>query len=113
MRLLIEIFVIGALIYIGWEKPFRDWLPNSQPAVTATPNARAASHPQPRSTSSATAASQPSGAWMNDPNRRTALDTPHPLAGRPQPTASAAGSWMFDPNHRSPLDPPKKGGSPH
>ena len=24
MRLLCEIFVIGALLYFGWEKPFRD-----------------------------------------------------------------------------------------
>jgi hypothetical protein len=25
MRTLAEIFVIGALIYFGWEKPFKDW----------------------------------------------------------------------------------------
>lgn len=25
MRLLVEIFIIGALIYLGWEKPFKQW----------------------------------------------------------------------------------------
>ncbi len=29
MRLLAEIVVIGALIYLGWEKPFRDRLRSS------------------------------------------------------------------------------------
>ena len=25
MRLLLEIIVVGALIYLGWEKPFKQW----------------------------------------------------------------------------------------
>lgn len=83
MRLLGEIIVIGALIYIGWEIPFRDRLPatfsgvaNSKPnaAVTSQPiNARAAPH----------STSTPSGAWMWDPNRKTALDRPTPKPEKP------------------------------
>jgi len=26
VRLLIEIIIIGALIYLGWEKPFKEWV---------------------------------------------------------------------------------------
>jgi hypothetical protein len=26
MRLLCEIFIIGGLIYLGWEKPFKEWI---------------------------------------------------------------------------------------
>ena len=26
MRFLIEIIIIGALIYLGWEKPFSEWV---------------------------------------------------------------------------------------
>jgi hypothetical protein len=78
MRLLCEIFVIGALIYLAWEKPFRDWLPNTSPAVMATPAPAPAPvtkppiQPQPivRSTST------PSGEWMWDPAHHSALDRP-------------------------------------
>jgi hypothetical protein len=36
MRLLAEIFVLAALAYLGWEKPYRDWLPDSlAPRVSA------------------------------------------------------------------------------
>ena len=60
MRLLGEIVIIGALIYVGWEIPFRD----------RTPWAKAAPAPHVR------AAPNHSGAWMWDPNRKTALDRP-------------------------------------
>ncbi|HEV2046957.1 MAG TPA: hypothetical protein VGQ95_10210 [Chthoniobacterales bacterium] len=88
MRLLAEIVVIGALIYVRWEKPFRDQLPASVTGVAKSKsNATAASQPinasaaphQPfvRSTST------PSGTWMWDPNRHTALDSPTPKQPSP------------------------------
>jgi hypothetical protein len=102
MRLLCEIFVIGALIYLGWEKPFNEWLhskpPAARPLVRVSPT--------------------PSSAWMRDPSRRTALDTPVPLntppvrTNFPQHSPSASGSWMWDTNHRSALDPPHKSSTP-
>src|SRR3981081_1738961 len=102
MRLLCEIFVIGGLIYLGWERPFSEWLyspPAAKPFVRARPT--------------------PSAAWMRDPSRRTALDTPIPSdppparPNFPQHSPSAPGSWMWDPNHRSALDPPHKSATPH
>jgi hypothetical protein len=108
MRLLIEIFVIGALLYVGWEKPFRDWLPaNISGVAKATPTPAVKLQPFARSTST------PSGAWMYDPNRRSVLDTPNARTNSPQHSPSGNGAWMWDPNHRSPLDAPRKGASPH
>lgn len=107
MRLLIEIFIVGALISLAWEKPLRDRLP-----ATLTGIKQEVAKPSQRPQTSASAT--PSGAWMLDPNRRTVLDTP-----TPEPTVTRAGSrpngsWMWDPNHRSPLDPPaKKSPTPH
>jgi len=38
MRLLGEIIIIGALIYLGWEKPFTQWIHGPPlPVVAATP----------------------------------------------------------------------------
>jgi hypothetical protein len=107
--LLCEILIIGGLLYLGWEKPFKEWIgQKSTPAVIANTPA-----PQPILRVSPVP-SPPS--WMRDPNRRTALDTPAPITSTAhvQPTASASGSWMFDPNHHSPLDPPpRRSASPH
>ena len=70
MRLLCELVIVGVLIYIGWEKPFRQWLPNSQPRRhQLRPSQPPRDPPLP---------TQP--AWMHDPNHRTPLDTPHPAA---------------------------------
>jgi len=79
MRLLCEIFVIGALIYLGWEKPFSDWL-HSKPE---TPKVAPATRPLAR------VAPTPSSAWMRDPNRQTALDTPAAKPNYPQHSPSA------------------------
>ena len=80
MRLLVEVLVIGGLIYLGWEKPFRDWLPGFQrtedrsqrSGLSPAPiNASAAPHqPFVRSTST------PSGDWMWDPAHHSTLDRP-------------------------------------
>jgi hypothetical protein len=106
MRLLVEIFIIGALIYLGWETPFRDRLPASMLGATKTQSATQPPRPfvRPKPT--------PSGAWMRDPNHQTVLDTPRPQSGfnagaHPRPTASVSGSWMWDSNHHSPLDAPR------
>jgi hypothetical protein len=108
MRLLIEIFVIGALLYVGWEKPFRDWLPGSKPT-----NASAAPH-QPFNATAAPQSAQ-SGAWMYDPNRRTALDNKPAPQHSAQPVTTGSGSWMWDPSHHSPLDrpTPRSAATPH
>jgi hypothetical protein len=108
MRLLCEIFIIGGLLYLGWEKPFRDWLPSNGKPAAPTKAVIVQSAPVPYSTPTTQ-----SGAWMRDPNRHTAMDTSAPNVAQPQPAASRAGSWMFDPNHRSPLDPPVKTKTPH
>src|SRR5579871_6451985 len=91
MRLACELLIIAGLIYLGWDKPFHEWMPGSQsqspPPVTVTA-------PVPK----APVTSQPG--WMHDPNHRTPLDTPHPAAA---PASTASGSWLFDKNHHSPL----------
>ena len=61
MRLLGEIIIVGALIYIGWATPFRDRFPASISGVAKSPNAGAASH------SNATATSQPMNASAAPP----------------------------------------------
>ena len=86
MRLLCELIIVAALIYAGWDKPFHEWLPGSQPPPVARPVTVATPIPK------APVTRQP--AWMHDPNHGTALDTPHPAAA-PASTAKT-GSWMFD-----------------
>jgi hypothetical protein len=95
MRLLCEIFIIGGLIYLGWEKPFKEWIgqKSAQPSLIANtpapqPILRVSPVPPP-------------------PSYNTAAVPP------PRPSASVAGSWMFDPNHRSALDPPRRSATPH
>jgi len=101
MRLALGILIVSALIYLGWDKSFHDWLLGSEPAADITaPVVRATPPP-----------SQP--AWMHDPNHRTALDTPAPANAH---AGANGGGWMFDPNHRSPLDPsahPSASTTPH
>jgi hypothetical protein len=104
---LIEVFVIGALIYVGWEKPFRDWLPaNISGVAKATPTPAVQLQPFARSTST------PSGAWVTDPNRHSPLDTPGAPANYPQRSPTGGGSWMWDPKHHSALDPPSHKSTP-
>jgi len=80
VRLLCELFIIGALIYFGWEKPFRDWVPWTQttkPAAgTAAPAAAVAATPRPQLRPFVRAAPTPSGDWMWDPAHRSTLDRP-------------------------------------
>src|SRR5438270_11711347 len=101
MRLLVETFIAAALIYLGWEKPFKQWGHEMRAKVTSK---------------EATAASQetaptPRGAWMWTPDHPGALDrsAASDIATAPPPAAPAPsrpGAWMWDPNHRSTLDRP-------
>ena len=75
MRLLIEIVIIGGLIYFGWEKPFKEW--RNQVRATVTSKQETAS--QGSITTPAVPPPTPipqHGAWMWDPNHRSALDRP-------------------------------------
>jgi hypothetical protein len=93
MRTLVEIFVVGALIYFGWEKPFKDWaneirarLPIKQTEVAPQEVVPAppTPTPAPRLIPGIRGIPTPSGAWMWDPNHRGALDRPSPSpAGQP------------------------------
>ena len=38
MRLILEIALVAALIWFGWEKPFKERLPGAKPADAATVN---------------------------------------------------------------------------
>ena len=84
MRLLVEILVVGALIYLGWEKPFKDWTDDARSRLTgkraevAPP--RPAPTPPPRVVPGIQGLSTPTarGAWMWDPNHRGTLDRPSP-----------------------------------
>src|SRR6202043_1511065 len=58
MRLLLEILIIGALIYFGWEIPFRDRLPANISGVQKN-SASAASHPPAARVAPQTAAAAP------------------------------------------------------
>jgi hypothetical protein len=97
-RLVLEIILVSAVIYLGWDKAFRDWLPNSEPSssVVAKP---AGAGPRPFN--------PPQPAWMNDPNHRSVLDTPRPGLAHSAESPGKPGSWLFDPNHHATLDPPQ------
>jgi hypothetical protein len=86
MRLLIEILVVGALIYLGWERPFKQWADQARAAVRSE---QAAPGSQEGVSATATStpipllrpiirATPPSGAWMWDPKHRGTLDRPAP-----------------------------------
>jgi hypothetical protein len=106
MRVLIEIVLAAAIVALAWEKPLKErtnelpWFGDK--AATSQESTKVAKKPQPPP------AVTPA-AWMWDPNRRSALNTPPPKSEiAPSTPSSSPGSWMFDPHHRSPLDPPSK-----
>jgi hypothetical protein len=35
MRLLVEIFVVAVLIYLGWERPFKEWAAQGSAMATS------------------------------------------------------------------------------
>jgi hypothetical protein len=96
MRLFLDIIVAVLLIAVAWEKSFKE-------RASELPWLRQFIVSEKQTTIKPAPTASPSGAWMRDPNRRSALDTPAPQA----PTSTPS-SWLFDPSHRSPLDPPPK-----
>jgi len=63
MRFLAEVIVVGALIYLGWATPFRDYLPAGVSGVAKSSTARS-NAPEPRSQSIGRSTFIPPGAWM-------------------------------------------------
>ena len=91
MRVLAEIFVVGVLIYFGWETPFKDWADDARSRLTGKPTAVAPQDvaptpvaptptPAPRIVPVIQGLSRPtpSGAWMWDATHRGVLDRPTP-----------------------------------
>src|SRR5437773_9226634 len=101
MRPLVQIVVIGGLIYLGWEKPFKQWVDEMRAKVTSKQATPASQQTAPTG----------GGAWMSTPDHPGALDRPagSAIATAPSPAAPATsrpGAWMWDSNHRSTLDRP-------
>jgi hypothetical protein len=90
MRFLVEILVVGALIYLGWEQPFKERVDHVRAAVTGK-------HTQ--------VAPQEIGT-------PTPAPAPRLVPGIVRKPAPPHGAWRLDPSHRSPLDPPPKSPSP-
>lgn len=105
MRFLCEIFVVVALIYLGWQKSFDQRIKEMRGIKAETVKSPAAQIPI------AAVTATPDGTWRMDPNRQSILDTPPPKlnAAKPQPSATKSGSWMWE---RSKLDPAKKPSPP-
>jgi hypothetical protein len=91
VRLLFEILVVGALIYLGWEQPFKERVDQARVKVTGKQAPVA-------------------------PKEITPTRTPAPrivpgIIREPTPPRSP---WRLDPTHRSPLGPPlSQSPSPH
>ena len=74
MRALAEIFVIGGLIYFGWETPFKESVDQVRSKLAGKPTAVATQEVVP-----APPTSRPvPGARMFDPNHHGTLDRPAP-----------------------------------
>src|SRR5260370_31005063 len=88
MRALAEIFIIAALIYFGWDKPFKIWvddarrmLPGKQTTEVAPQNVvppRPTPTPAPQIVPGIVRQPTPSGEWMWDATHRGVLDRPTP-----------------------------------
>jgi hypothetical protein len=94
VRLLVEILVIGGLIYLGWEQPFKERVDQVRARVTGK---------------QAQAAPQEIVPMTPMPTR-----APRIVPGIVREPAPQHGAWRLDPTHRSPLDPPLNNSpSPH
>ncbi|HEY4282168.1 MAG TPA: hypothetical protein VGM62_03820 [Chthoniobacterales bacterium] len=105
VRLGILIGLIAGLLYIGWDKPYQEWVQQ------ITGRSRNDATQQPPAIRQPTVSTTPSGGWVHDPNHHTVLDKPAMAHSAPQPVPSGSGSWLFD--HRSSLDAPKSATTPH
>jgi hypothetical protein len=94
VRFLIEVLIIGGLISLGWEQPFKGRLEQVQAAVRAA----------------AASKLKPTVIPQETPVPVAPTATPIPIA-QPRaviaaPTPTARGAWMWDEKHHSPLDRP-------
>jgi hypothetical protein len=90
MRILAEIFVLGALIYLGWEQPFKVWVDDTRRMLGGKQTTEVA--PQ-----------QEQQVVPMTPTPRPAPRIVPGIIRQPTPPPSA---WRLDPNHRSVLDRP-------
>ena len=99
MRLLVEILIIGGLIYLGWEQPLKQRADEVKEAIRAA--GHALEHPQ----SSETQRTVPPATAAP---AATPIPTPIPQARVTitAPTPTPRGAWMWDEKHRSVLDRP-------
>ena len=90
MRLFCELFLVAALIWLGWTKSFHDRIDQIR-GIEPTPAAQPTQVRQ--TTAAATTTTAPRQPFI-----------PHYAPARPSSTPS--GDWMWDPAHRNPLDKP-------
>jgi hypothetical protein len=111
MRLLCEIFIIGALIYLGWEKPYTQWINELRGKREAR---RAVAAPAQPFNSSAAYTARPASDYQpfGRPASAALLTSPSPVLSAPRPASTVSGSWMWDSSHQSALDPPHKAATP-
>jgi len=83
VRLLVEILIVGGLVYLGWEQPFKERVDEVRARVTGKQAQVGLQEVVP-----------------------TPAPTPRIVPGIVRETTPAHGGWRLDPNHRSPLDPP-------
>jgi hypothetical protein len=83
MRLLLEILVVAALIYFGWDTPFKEQVDQVRAKVTGKQTQVAPQEVTP-----------------------TPAPAPRIVPGIVREPTAPRGTWRLDPNHRSPLDPP-------
>jgi len=94
VRLLVEILVIGGLIYLGWEQPLKERVEQVRDKVTGK---------------QAQAAAQEIVSMTPTPR-----PAPRIVPGIVREPTPPHGAWRLDPTHRSPLDPPLHASpSPH
>ena len=98
MRLLMEIFIIGGLIYLGWELPFKQRVDQAQVAVRTAV----------RSKLPATAPEEP----VATPVTRTPTPPPRVVPGIWR-QSTPHGAWRLDPNYHAPLDAPVRSPTVH
>ena len=90
MRLFCELFLVAALIWLGWTKSFHDRIDQIRGVQPAT----AAQQPQVRQTAAAaTTTTAPRQPFI-------------PRYAPARPSSTPSGDWMWDPAHRNPLDKP-------
>jgi hypothetical protein len=88
VRLLVEILIVGGLIYLGWEQPFKERVDQARARVT--------------------------GKQEIVPVAPTPRPAPRIVPGIVREPTPPHGAWRLDPTHRSPLDPPvRQSPSPH